>query len=190
MVQEEKNDWQWVQKVQKGETEAFEVLVIRYENQIFNLLYRWLGNYDEASDVAQEVFLSAFRSIKQFRGDSSFSTWIYRISINHAKNRKRSLNPSQHRTVPLGDGNPMEEDMEFPSSDPDPSQTYERKEIQERVQEGINHLSQDDALLILLHDFQDVPYEEIANLLDIPLGTVKSRLHRARQSLKGWLIPS
>jgi len=103
MVQEEKNDWEWVQKVQKGETEAFEVLVIRYENQIFNLLYRWLGNYDEASEVSQEVFLSAFRSIKQFRGDSSFSTWIYRISINQAKNRRKNLNPSG-RMVPLHDG--------------------------------------------------------------------------------------
>ena len=91
--------------------------------------------------------------------------------------------------VPLHDGDLVGGERELPASDLDPSQTYDRKEIQERVQEGINHLSQDDALLILLHDFQDVPYEEMANLLDIPLGTVKSRLHRARQSLKGWLAP-
>ncbi|HEX9757312.1 MAG TPA: sigma-70 family RNA polymerase sigma factor [Nitrospiria bacterium] len=188
MVQEEKNDWEWVQRVQNGETEAFEALVIRYGHRIFNLLYRWLGNYDEASEVAQEVFLSAFRAIKQFRGDSSFSTWIYRISINQAKNRKKKLKPDWQR-IALAHGGPEEGGLEISSSELDPSQAYEQKEVQKRVQEGINHLSQEEALLILLHDFQEVPYEGMAEILDLPLGTVKSRLHRARQSLKKWLTP-
>lgn len=192
MDHEGKSDWAWVQKVQGGETEAFEVLVHRHEKTIFNLLYRWLGDYNEAADVAQEVFLSAYRSIKSFRGESSFSTWLYRIAINQAKNRRKSLTTSQQRMVPLeitdpeGDGGPL---AHLPHPGPDPAQAAEQQEIQELVQKGLNGLESDDAMLILLHDLQGVPYEEIAQVLDIPLGTVKSRLHRARQALKSKVAP-
>lgn len=192
MDHEGKNDWEWVRKVQGGETESFEVLVQRHEKTIFNLLYRWLGDYHEAADTAQEVFLSAFRSIKGFRGESSFSTWLYRIAINQAKNRRKSLTISQQRMMPLevpdpeGDGGPMES---LPHPAPDPAQEAEQQEIHDRVQQGLNCLKSDDAMIILLHDLQEVSYEEIAKVLDIPLGTVKSRLHRARQALKTVLAP-
>ena len=192
MEHEQKSDWEWVQRVQAGETDAFEILVHRHQKTIFNLLYRWLGDYDEAAEAAQEVFLSAYRSIKRFRGESSFSTWLFRIAINRAKNRRNSLIASRKRMVsleiadPEGDGGPV---ASLPHPGLDPAQEAEQQEIHEQVQQGLNSLKADDALLILLHDLQYVPYEEIAEVLDIPLGTVKSRLHRARQSLKARLAP-
>jgi RNA polymerase sigma-70 factor (ECF subfamily) len=185
MEHEGENDWEWVCKVQGGETDAFETLVRRHEKNIFNLLYRWLGDYHEAGDVAQEVFISAYRAIKSFRGESSFSTWLYRIAINQAKNRRKSLSTAQQRMVPVPlDGTP---DPPHPGSDP--AQQAEQQEVHEQVQQAIDGLRPDDAAMILLHDLQDVPYEEIARILEIPLGTVKSRLHRARQALKARLAP-
>jgi len=192
MDHEEKNDGEWVRRVQGGETEAFEVLVRRHEKSIFNLLYRWLGDYDEAAETAQEVFLSAYRSIRNFRGDSKFSTWLYRIAVNHAKNRQKGLGASRRRMTPLesadpdGEGGPV---ARLPDPGPDPVQEAERAETHQRVQKWLGSLNADEALLILLHDLQDVGYEEMAQILNIPLGTVKSRLHRARLALKAKLAP-
>ena len=192
MNHEDQSDQDCVRRVQAGETDAFEALIRRHEKRVFNLLYRWLGNYDDAAEAAQEVFLSAYRSIGKFRGDAGFSTWLYRIAINHAKDRRKSLNISRQRHVPLevagpdGDGGPV---TKLPHPGPDPAQNAEQREIQERVQHALNRLDPEDSLLILLRDLQDSSYEEIVQVLDIPLGTVKSRLHRARQALKTILAP-
>lgn len=183
MVHEERSDWECVQKVQGGDADAFETLVRRHEKKIFNLLYRWLGDYDEAADVGQEVFLAAFRAIKRFRGDSSFATWLYRIGVNHAKNRQKSLQVARQRQ--------QAREVSDAPSDPasDPVEGVEQRERHDLVQRGLKELDADDALLILLHDLQEVRYEEISETLDIPLGTVKSRLHRARQALRVKLAP-
>ena len=183
MVHEERSDWECVQKVQGGDADAFETLVRRHEKKIFNLLYRWLGDYDEAAEVAQEVFLAAFRAIKRFRGDSSFATWLYRIGVNHAKNRQKSLQVARQRQ--------QAKEVSDAPGDPtsDPAEGVEQRERHDLVQRGLSELDADDALLILLHDLQEVRYEEISETLDIPLGTVKSRLHRARQALRAKLAP-
>lgn len=192
MNHEAENDGAWVRRVQGGETESFEVLIRRHEKPIFNLLYRWLGDYDDASETAQEVFLSAFRSIRKFRGDAKFSTWLYRIAVNHAKNRLKGIGASRHRTIPLesndpeGDGGPV---GRLPDPGPDPSEVAERTEDHARVQQWLNTLDPDDALVILLHDLQEVGYEEMGRILDLPLGTVKSRLHRARLALRAKMAP-
>jgi RNA polymerase sigma-70 factor (ECF subfamily) len=181
MVSDSISDADCVRRIQHGEVDAFEVLVRRHEKTIFNLVYRLLGDYDDAIEVSQEVFLSAYRAIGQFRGDANFSTWLYRIALNHATTRRRSNNSRQHRTAPI-------EDMELiRDSQPGPAETLEKKEMQERVQLALNKLSPEDAAVILLRDLQDVPYDEVARLLEIPVGTVKSRLHRARQALKSLL---
>jgi len=178
MVSDSISDADCVRRIQHGEVDAFEVLVRRHEKTIFNLVYRMLGDYDDAIEVSQEVFLSAYRAIGQFRGDANFSTWLYRIALNHATTRRRSNNSRQHRTAPI-------EDMELiRDSQPGPAETLEKKEMQERVQLALNKLAPEDAAVILLRDLQDVPYDEVARLLEIPVGTVKSRLHRARQALK------
>lgn len=176
-------DAECVKRVQQGDTDSFEVLVRRHQKSTFNLVYRLVGDYDEAAEVAQEVFLSAYKSIHQFRGDANFSTWLYRIAFNHASTRRRSLNLAQQRHVPL-------EDTEIISDGPlDPAKTMEQREAQQRVQQALNSLDKDDATIILLRDLQDIPYEEVAAMLNVPVGTVKSRLHRARQALRARLAP-
>jgi len=181
MASDSTSDADYVRRLQRGETEAFEMLVRRHEKAIFNLVYRMLGDYDEAAEVSQEVFLSAYRAIGQFRGDANFSTWLYRIALNHTSTRRKTLIRRQQRNVAIEDTEPVR-DLQ-----PGPAETMEKKEIRERVQRALNSLEPDDATVILLRDLQDIPYEEVARLLEIPVGTVKSRLHRARQALKSQL---
>ena len=183
MLAEEIGDAECVKRVQRGDTESFEILVRRHQNTTFNLIYRFLGDYDEASETAQEVFLSAYKSIQQFRGDANFSTWLYRIAFNHASTRRKSLSSRRQRQVAL------EEDVVLVDSGPNPETSAERKEIQQCVQQALNSLDGDDAQIILLRDLQDVSYDDIAQTLDVPVGTVKSRLHRARQALRISLAP-
>ena len=178
MLDEGIGDAECVRRAQQGDNDCFEILVRRHQKVTFNLVYRLLGDYDEAAEVAQEVFLSAYKAIDSFRGDANFSTWLYRIAFNHASTRRRSMNLAQQRYAPL-------EKTDIPHDHPvDPAQLFEQKEIQEQVQQALNGLNKQDAAIILLRDMQDVPYEEVAAMLDIPVGTVKSRLHRARQALK------
>ena len=177
------SDAECVRRLQRGDREAFAVLVQRHQKTIFNLLYRMLGDYDDAAEVSQEAFLSAYRSINSFRGDASFSTWLYRIAVNHANTRRKNTALWQQRTArmeslePVGDGGL------------DPADALGRKELRERVQAALNSLESEDATIILLRDLQDIPYETVADMLKIPIGTVKSRLHRARRALKTRLGP-
>ena len=181
MLPEGISDAECVKLVQQGDTGCFETLVRRHQKATFNLVYRLLGDYDEAAEVAQEVFLSAYRSIDRFRGDANFSTWLYRIAFNHASTRRKTLKIYQQRFVPL-DG--VEVTGE---SSADPVKALEQREAQEHVQQALNTLNREDALIILLRDLQDVPYDQVAAILEIPVGTVKSRLHRARKALKSKL---
>jgi RNA polymerase sigma-70 factor (ECF subfamily) len=183
MLAEGIDDAECVRRVQRGDIDSFEVLVRRHQKAIFNLVYRLLGNYDEAAEVSQDVFLSAFKSIHQFRGEANFSTWLYRIGLNHASTRRKSLNSAQRRQLSL-DGTEV-----IANSTVDPAKNFEDKEIQQRVQQALNSLDAEDARIILLRDLQDIPYHEVAEILDLPVGTVKSRLHRARQALKTSLAP-
>ena len=182
MLAEEIGDAECVKRVQRGDTQSFEILVRRHQNTTFNLIYRFLGDYDEATETAQEVFLSAYKSIQQFRGDANFATWLYRIAFNHASSRRKSLNSKLQRHVAL-------EDEVVADCSADPETSAERREIQQCVQQALNSLDREDAQIILLRDLQDVRYEDIAEMLDVPVGTVKSRLHRARQALRVSLAP-
>ncbi|HEY5649541.1 MAG TPA: sigma-70 family RNA polymerase sigma factor [Nitrospiria bacterium] len=190
MNQDAEKDWEWVRKVQSGDTDSFEALVLKYEKRTFNILYRWLGDYDEAAEAAQEVFLSAYRGIRNFRGDSSFSTWLYRITINQGKNIRQKLSTAGRRRGELKGPDP-EHDGDLldtlPHPGPNPSQEAERRETRKAVEEGIERLGNDEAIILILHDIQELSYEDVSGILKIPLGTVKSRLHRARMALKDKL---
>jgi RNA polymerase sigma-70 factor, ECF subfamily len=181
MVADGISDAECVRRVQRGETDAFETLIRRHEKTIFNLAYRMLGDTEEAAEVSQEVFLSAFRAAGQFRGDANFSTWLYRIAINHASTRRKTLNSRQRKVVPIESADSLHD------PEPGPLEILEQQEIREKVQFALNQLEPDDAAVILLRDLQDAPYNEVAHVLEIPVGTVKSRLHRARQALKSRL---
>jgi RNA polymerase sigma-70 factor, ECF subfamily len=183
MVQDTISDAECVRRLQSGDTDVFEVLVRRHEKTIFNLVYRMLGDYDEAAETSQEVFLSAYRAIDRFRGDANFSTWLYRIALNHTSTKRRSLNRRQQRSVAIEETEPVRDPQ------PGPAETMERTELRDHVQKALNSLEPDDATVIVLRDLQDIPYDEVARLLEIPVGTVKSRLHRARQALKSQLAP-
>lgn len=181
MASDSTSDAVCVRRLQRGDTIAFEILVRRHEKSVFNLLYRMLGDYDDAAETAQEVFLSAYRAIGQFRGEANFSTWLYRITLNHAITRRKSTSAHQRRLVPIA-GTDLIDETQL-----GPAESLEKKELRERVQHALNDLAPEDAAVILMRDLQDIPYEDVARVLKVPVGTVKSRLHRARQALKARL---
>jgi RNA polymerase sigma-70 factor (ECF subfamily) len=190
-LQEKDEDSQFVALCQGGEPAAFEVLVRRHQKRMFNIAYRMTGDYEDAGDVVQEAFLSAYRTIKQFRGEAKFSTWLYGIVVNHARNRIRQAGSrAYHEPVSLDD--PPARAEGTPAFDP-PSREIPavdvlvRKETQEKVQGCINGLEKEHGEIIILRDIQGFSYEEITQMLGIPDGTVKSRLSRARNALKDSL---
>ena len=189
---EDDPEWQTVQKVQAGQVESFEILVKNHEKPVFNFLCQFLGDYHDAEEVAQEVFLAAYRSISQFRGESRFSTWLFRIAVNQAKNRKKriALFFKRHVSADFNESDdPSGPVAQIADPKADPEKRRSQKEIQTLVQKEIQKMKPDEAAIILLHDLEERTYDEIAAILDIPAGTAKSRLHRARGALKERLAP-
>jgi len=184
-------DCELVSSCQKGDTDAFEVLVKRYQKKMLNIAYRMTGDYEEACEIVQEAFLSAYRAIKKFRGDAKFSTWLTGIVMNHSKNCLKQMKARSHHeglsideTLETEDGQLAHE----PQSHEAPIiEQLEKKEIQERVQACINSLDEEHREVLVLRDIQGFSYDEIRDILKIPDGTVKSRLFRARDALKDCL---
>jgi RNA polymerase sigma-70 factor (ECF subfamily) len=183
------DDMQYVVLCQRGDTEAFAVLVERHQKKMLNISYRMTGDYDDACDIVQEAFLAAFRAIKKFNGEAQFSTWLYRIVINHTKNRLKQLKSLRHREQPTID-NLGEEGRGYCPSCADEKCPDEQMVQQERdasVQQCISSLDNEYREVLVLRDIQGFSYEEIRDVLQIPEGTVKSRLSRARNALKDCL---
>jgi len=176
------SDERCVERIKSGETELFEVLIRRHQKKIFNLVYRMIGDYDDASEAAQEVFLSAYKSIRQFRADAKFSTWLYRIALNQASVQRKSLTRRRQRTVSLLDSDPVDPAFK------DPALSVVQREIQFQVHNAMKSLAPDHASVVLLIDMQGVSYEDAAQMLEIKIDTVKTRLHRARLALKTRLM--
>ncbi|OGP58915.1 MAG: hypothetical protein A2V67_20740 [Deltaproteobacteria bacterium RBG_13_61_14] len=172
----------------KGNQSSFNRLVLKYQNKIFNLCYRMLGDQAEAEDVAQDVFVTLFRSVKTFRGDSLFSTWVFRITVNHCKNRLKYLTRRNYfRTQSLDQPLPTEEGEVTPDVEDDgetPEEILVTSEIQDLIQRKIGELDEEHRTAIVLRDIQGLSYQEIADILHLKEGTVKSRIHRARLELK------
>jgi RNA polymerase sigma-70 factor (ECF subfamily) len=174
-----------IDRCKRGDPSAFNELVLKYEKQVFNLAFRLTGNYDDANDVASDTFVRIYNSIGKFRGDSAFSTWLYRIVTNvYLDTRKRRL---AHPHLSLEEYLEMEEgslprQIEDPA--PGPQVEAEERERHELLQSVINELPEFQRIIIVLYHIQELPYEEIAEILNMPLGTVKSRLNRARRALR------
>jgi len=177
----EDDDLEWVLLCQKGDAEAFGVLVERYQKKMLNVAYRMIGDYEESCDVVQEAFLAAFRAISKFRGEARFSTWLYGIVVNSTKNRLNQLNKRKYRFCSEGScpDNPQRNFI---------LEQLERKELEARVQECIGFLDDGHREILILRDIQGLSYDEIVAILKIPLGTVRSRLFRARNTLKDLLL--
>jgi RNA polymerase sigma-70 factor (ECF subfamily) len=183
------NDVELVAKSKAGDLHAFEELVCRYERKIYTLAYRMTGNYHDANDLAQEAFLRAFQSIKGFRGDASFSTWLCRIATNvcrdELRKRYRVSLESLEQEVSFGD---WEMKKQIPADVPGPAEIYEQQELQHELQDLINTLTPEFRMALILRDIQGLSYEEIAEQLECSLGTVKSRISRARNYLKEKIL--
>lgn len=184
-------DFEFVLLCKKGDIDAFEVLVERYQKKMLNIAYRMTDNYEDACEVVQETFLSAFKSIKKFRGEAKFSTWLTGITINHAKNRLKQIKTRHHHEVISIDDTIKTDDnshvYEPQSHDAPIVEQLVQKEVQAQVQKCINSLDEEHREVVILRDMQGFSYEEIGHILKLPEGTVKSRLFRARDSLRNCL---
>ena len=178
-----------VERVQKGEKHAFDLLISKYQHRIVNLVRRYVSDPDEALDVAQESFIKAYRAIKNFRGDSAFYTWLYRIAINTAKNWL----VAQKRRPPLSDIDAADaEQYDFDSRLKEkgtPENELLREEISRTVFASISALPEDLRTAIMLREMEGMSYEEIATTMDCPIGTVRSRIFRAREAIDSQLRP-
>ncbi|MCF8010953.1 MAG: sigma-70 family RNA polymerase sigma factor [Clostridiales bacterium] len=175
-------DEQLVTRFKKGNVEAFEELVSRYEVKIYNLAYRFTGNYTDAGDLAQEAFIRVYRALSKFRGDSSFSTWMYRIASNVCRDELRKQR--RKKSVSLEEMGPAGGELVVPDTARTPDEIAVSRDLQERIQKYLNELSPDYRLILVMREIQELSYEEIASILKCSMGTVKSRLSRARGALK------
>jgi RNA polymerase sigma-70 factor (ECF subfamily) len=182
----EPSDRDLVRRAQRGDLDAFNRLVTRHQDKIFNAVFRFCGNYEDACDITQRAFINAFRKVAEFEGDSAFTTWMYRIAFNQSVSFRRET--GRQRSVSLfGKDDEM---VVEPAVPPAHDERMESQENQRKVQQALNQLDDDDRRIIVLKDLEDRSYDDIAAILDIPKGTVRSRLHRARLALKEKLKAS
>lgn len=188
MMQDD-NDQQLVERVQAGDQSAFNILVLKYQHRVLKLVGRFVNDTAEAEDVAQEAFLKAYRALPSFRGDSAFYTWLYRIAINTAKN---ALVSNRRRPV----------DFDLDLQDPEQYERHARlkevdtpegvlltEEIRQVVERAMEQLPEDLRTAIVLRELEGLSYEEIAEAMDCPVGTVRSRIFRAREAIDKKLKP-
>jgi RNA polymerase sigma-70 factor, ECF subfamily len=184
-------DLEYVILCQRGETDAFEVLVERHQKKMLNIACRMMGDYDEACDVTQEAFVSAYKSIKKFKAEAKFSTWLYRIVVNYSKNRLKQLSGLSKREGVSFDDNTEKRAEEILNqsliNSANPGTQMETREREAHVQKCISSLDEEYREVLVLRDIQGFSYDEIKDILRIPDGTVKSRLSRARNALKDCL---
>lgn len=178
-----------VEACRAGRTDAYGELVARYQGRLYPMVLRLVGSREDALDVLQDAFVRGFEKLDQYRGGSSFYTWIYRIAVNLAMNRLRRRR--FRRVLSLLDPRGVRPAYDPPDESPSgaPSYEVERAEREAMVESALNSLEPDHRAVVILKDFEGRRYEEIGELLGIPVGTVRSRLHRARQQLRRRLLP-
>ncbi len=178
-----------IERLRHRDEAAFNRFVLRYQERVFRLILRMLGDRAEAEDLAQEVFISVFKSIDGFRGDSQLSTWVYRVAANHCRNRIKYLSRRRKQLTHGFDEQLGEEGDASSSQDrPDtPDRLLEARQTEHLLQQGLLALDAEQRELIVLREVEHLSYEEIMDITGYPEGTVKSRLHRARSALREHL---
>ena len=181
-----------IRRLKQRDELAFEEVVRLYQHKVYNLIYRIVGNPEETEDLAQEVFISVLKNIDSFREESKFSTWLYRVVVNHCKNRLKYL-ARRNRTTGDGlDGLPEQAMADAGAAplqahiDP-PDRILEGHQLEALVSEAVKMLDEERRLLIILRDVEELSYEEICEVTGLNEGTVKSRIHRARMAIKEYV---
>lgn len=182
-------DKELVRRVKKGDKQAFDLLFSRYQHKIINLVARYLRDPEDVQDVAQEAFIKAFRALPRFRGESAFYTWLYRIAINTAKNHivARSRRPPA-TDVDLEDAEFMDGTDALREAE-SPEAALARDELEAAIDRAIAGLPEDLRSAITLREYDGLSYEQIAQIMDCPVGTVRSRIFRAREAIDGSIEP-
>lgn len=185
----EQLDEELVARVQQGDKKAYDLLVVKYQHKIVQLVNRYLKDPSEAQDVAQEAFIKAYRAIGSFRGESTFYTWLYRIAINTAKNYlvSRTRRSSQYE-VDIQDAEATENAPQLRGMET-PESLLLNDEIVKTIKAAIDNLPDEMRTAIMLREFEGMSYEEIAEAMDCPVGTVRSRIFRAREAIDNKLNP-
>ena len=188
-MDENHSDIELVARVQRGDKRAFDLLVVRYQHRIVKLVSRYVREPSDAFDVAQEAFIKAYRALPNFRGDSAFYTWLYRIAINTAKNYLVALGRRPLEADIEGpDGEPMALD-EMQADDETPEKILLVEEIKDTILKTMDALPEDLRTAIMLREVEGLSYEAIAEAMDCPIGTVRSRIFRAREAIDTKLKP-
>lgn len=177
-----------VRRAKRGDLDAYDELVRRYQERIYAAMYHMTSNHEDASDLTQESFIKAYRALKSFRGNSSFFTWVYRIAINKAINFLKQRKQGQQMSLDDLDFNAEHDpDLVALISEKTPRRQVALAELQARLNEAMQRLSEPHRLVVTLHDIQGLPHEEIGRIMDCNVGTVRSRLFYARQQLQAYL---
>jgi RNA polymerase sigma-70 factor (ECF subfamily) len=189
-VSERDVDAELVARVQRGERQAFDLLVLKYQRKIIRLLSRMIRDSSEVEDVAQEAFIKAYRALPQFRGESAFYTWLYRIAINTGRNwlATNSRRPSTPSSYENEDGETFNETDNLTDNNT-PESAMATREIAESVNRSIEDLPEDLRTAIVLREIEGMSYEDIAATMNCPIGTVRSRIFRAREAIAAKLRP-
>jgi len=177
-----RTDQELIAATVNGQTEAFDCLVLRYQDRLFNALVQILRDREEARDTVQESFVTAWRKLENFRGDSGFYSWLFRVAYNTAMSRQRkkklsTVSNDAENAIPVAD----------PHQDNRPSHQLELAERQKTVRTALNNLPEEYRTVLILKEMEDFKYEQIAQILDVPIGTIRSRIHRARHLLREGL---
>ena len=180
-----------VDRCRRNDAAAFEEVVGRYKNKVYNYIYRMVGNSDDAEDLTQEVFVRMYTSLDSFRRQASLHTWLFRIAsnlcIDHFRRSKKMRANAYSLDEPIkdaGDGGEAGGGHEVADAKYEPHRLMEQQEMAEQIQQALGQLPEKLRTVLVLHDIEDLPYEEIAQVVGCPLGTVKSRLFHARQQLR------
>ena len=182
-------DKEIIERVKGGEKEAYDLLVLKYQQRVINLISRFVKNHSDALDVSQETFIKAYRALPNFRGESAFYTWLYRIAVNTAKNhltvQSRKITKSDYD---VADIEQIEGNMSL-TEQTTPESLLAKDELQETILKTIENLPEDLKSAIMLREIEGLSYEEIAEVMECPVGTVRSRIFRAREMIDSKIKP-